>query len=263
MTEFEADLKDAEEFEKKQEAISKVGAFVPPESTYEDWTGGKYATRCLGKNTPCSLVQTSNPDDSSSDDDSDEDDSMQLMMHRDWKFSLGDMQEHRYSNPEVWEEDKVPHESTAHIEDVHKLVYEHFDPNMQPKDLDGPPSRQTGDFKSAWAIHEEQEEADHKAMMEAYSRPYKTVSERLIDDWTGHDFAKYWKTYGKPDPEQPPIAEKLNENGYSTGEPFHKPRPEPKEDEATFVQDGDPTREWRFSMGDMQEHKYANQDAWE
>lgn len=114
---------------------------------------------------------------------------------------------------------------------MHKIVYEHFDPNMKPKDLDGPASHQTGDFKSAWAIHEEQEEAAHKAMMEAHSRPYKPVPDALIDDWTGTHFVKNWKTYGQPS-EDPPVAEKLNDRGFSTGEPFHKPRSEAKENDA-------------------------------
>lgn len=64
------------------------------------------------------------------------------------------MQEHKYANQNAWEQGGIPHHATAPIEDVHKIVYEHFDPNMKAKDLDGPAAAKTGDFKSAWALHE-------------------------------------------------------------------------------------------------------------
>ena len=77
---------------------------------------------------------------------------------------------------------------------------------MKSKDLDGPASHKTGEFKSAWLIHEQEEEAAHKAMMEAYERPYKPVQDSLLNDWTGHRYGKYWATYGEETP-IPPVAE--------------------------------------------------------
>ena len=260
---------DAEEEKKLEEARQKI-AFVPPPSTYEDWTGTKYATthRCFGK--PCeTFVQIQQPDDSESSESEDEDDSLQVQTNREWKFNLGDVQEHKYANQKAWTEGELPHELTAPIDDVHKLVFDHFDPDMKPKDLDGPATNTTGDFKSVWAQHEEAEEAAHKAMMEAYSRPYKTVREALIDDWTGTKFAENWKTFGQPDPDAPaPTAQKLTEDGKSTGIPFHKPPKaadeEDKKEESTFLQtEPKKAREWTFNLGDMQEHKYGNGNAWE
>ena len=56
-------------------------------------------------------------------------------------------------------------------------------------------------------------------MMEAYERPYKTVREALIDDWTGHKYARYWEKFGEEYP-QPAVAEELDERGFPTGRPF-------------------------------------------
>ena len=92
---------------------------------------------------------------------------------------------------------------------------------MKSKDLDGPASHKTGEFKSAWLIHEQEEEAAHKAMMEAYERPYKPVQDSLLNDWTGHRYGKYWATYGEETP-IPPVAEVLDDNGYSLGKRVFK-----------------------------------------
>jgi hypothetical protein len=104
-------------------------------------------------------------------------------------------------------------------------------------------------------------------MMEAYERPYKPVPDSLLDDWTGHRFGKYAMTYGEEVP-VPPVAQVLDENGYSKGVRFFKEKePEAKPDEessdSTFVQAApaqslsEAEREWHFNLGDMQEHKYG------
>ena len=122
------------------------------------------------------------------------------------------MQEHKYHNQDAWKEGALPHAKTSHLEDVHHIVYEHFDPDMKPKNLDGDSkSNQTGDFKSAWAIQEEKDEAEHKAMMDAGLGAHKEVPHALVDDWTGHKYGKYWESYGKEP--FPPVAKKLDKTG--------------------------------------------------
>jgi len=80
-----------------------------------DWTGHKYVTthKCFGH--PCKkdegLVQlNSSPDFKSG------------------TYHVGDMQEHRYSNPASWMEGGYPFEAAEDKENIHKFVYERFDP---------------------------------------------------------------------------------------------------------------------------------------
>jgi hypothetical protein len=42
-------------------------------------------------------------------------------------FSLGDLQEHRYSNPMVWEKDAVPHYVYARREHPALIISDRFD----------------------------------------------------------------------------------------------------------------------------------------
>ena len=122
-----------------------------------------------------------------------------------WSFKLGDLQEHKYDNPDAWTETGIPHADTDPIENVHGLVMGHFRPDhVAYEDDHGNTAAKSGDFMSAWAIHEEQERQEHREMLEAYSRPYKPVPDQLIDDWTGTKYGKYWTTYGEAP--YPPVA---------------------------------------------------------
>ena len=135
---------------------------------------------------------------------------------RQWSFNLGDLQEHKYSNPDVWskeEDELVPHKDTAEVEDVHKLVIDHFNPDHAPYEDDhGKVAAKEGDFMTDWAVHEEAERQEHSAMLEAYSRPYKEVPSQLVDDWTATRYGKHWRTYGEAP--WPPVAEALDERGF-------------------------------------------------
>lgn len=173
--------------------------------------------------------------DSSSSSGDDEDDSLKVVMNVNvnqdnvaqpeeavaapaqpniWSFNLGDLQEHKYNKPEVWTEDGPTHAETEPIENVHDIVIGHFRPDHTPyEDDQGNTSKHKGDFMSAHAIHEEEDRAEHREMLEAYTRPYKPVPDQLVDDWTATRYGKYWYTYGEAP--YPPYAEDLDERGFT------------------------------------------------
>jgi hypothetical protein len=141
---LEAELKDAAE--KK--------AFAPPFHTYEDWTGHRFVACPFGDDCE-DLVQIH--DDDSENNNGDEDDSAVVQTEpRMWSFKLGDLQEHKYDNPDAWTETGIPHADTDPIENVHGLVMGHFRPDhVAYEDDHGNTAAKSGDFMSAWAIHEE------------------------------------------------------------------------------------------------------------
>lgn len=87
-------------------------------------------------------------------------------------FNVGDLQEHRYSNPHNWVEGKVPHSEHAARENIHKLVYDRFDPTQMR-------------FKSEleWRVDRERELERH--LQEQANKPAFKVPDSMIDDWTG------------------------------------------------------------------------------
>lgn len=52
-------------------------------------------------------------------------------------YKLGDLQEHKYTNQKAWIPGALSHADTDTIENVHTIVYDHFDPDK-------------GDFKGGW-----------------------------------------------------------------------------------------------------------------
>jgi hypothetical protein len=90
-----------------------------PESVVNDWTGSKYTTThrcfghpCEGDPLPTSLIQI---------------DSDSPKQFKSGTFNLGDLQEHRYSNPHNWIDGKVPHEVHEDKENVNRIITARFD----------------------------------------------------------------------------------------------------------------------------------------
>lgn len=49
-----------------------------------------------------------------------------------WKdglYEMGDLQEHKYANPNAWVPGALPHSDYDKIENLHTLIYDHFDPH--------------------------------------------------------------------------------------------------------------------------------------
>jgi len=114
----------------------------------------------LRSSYPSGLVQM-REDDS---EDEDEDDEMQIFLNKfsihpsnqqklyilsqnkgKWQeglFHMGDLQEHKYQNPQAWVPGALPYTDYDKIENLHSLIYDHFDPHQ-------------GRFKSDYEVQEE------------------------------------------------------------------------------------------------------------
>jgi hypothetical protein len=58
---------------------------------------------------------------------------------------------------------------------------------------------------SPWVVRDRKEKEEQKKIDEINSYPYKPVSDKLIDDWTGDKWARNVLTYGRePYPPYPP-----------------------------------------------------------
>lgn len=61
-------------------------------------------------------------------------------------FHMGDLQEHKYPNPQAWVPGALPHSDYDKIENLHSLIYDHFDAH-------------NGRFKSDFEVQEEAADA--------------------------------------------------------------------------------------------------------
>jgi len=43
-------------------------------------------------------------------------------------FHMGDLQEHKYNNPNAWIPGAMPHADYDGVENLHSIIYDHFDP---------------------------------------------------------------------------------------------------------------------------------------
>jgi hypothetical protein len=126
----------------------------------DDWPGTRYTTThaCFGK--PC------------------EKDLVELSDNSGWKegtFKMGDMQEHKYSNPNAWKAGALPHAKTEAIENIHQIVSRYYDANTQR-------------FKHPTEVeHAAAESSDKAEKAAAMGAPY-VVPESVLDDWTGQRF---------------------------------------------------------------------------
>jgi len=41
---------------------------------------------------------------------------------------MGDLQEHKYNNPNAWIPGAMPHADYDGVENLHSIIYDHFDP---------------------------------------------------------------------------------------------------------------------------------------
>lgn len=180
-----------------------------------DWTGHRFVTthRCFGE--PCpkdkgSLVQMA---DDESESSGDEDDEQQIFLNKfnlhphnlaqsgsKWEegiFEMGDLQEHKYGNPAAWVPGALPHADYDGVENLHSIIYDHFDPSQ-------------GRFRSEYEVQDQAQRAEsHKEYLTA-AKPKFKVPEHAIDDWTGTKWARNWKTFGVE--EHPPEAKTREEN---------------------------------------------------
>lgn len=101
----------------------------------DDWTGTRFTTshRCFGGPCPEALVQLDSEGPAEAK-----------------VFKVGDLQEHRYSNPKAWKQGAWPAKETEAIENVGRLVDSHYDTTQ-------------GRFKSHWEVLREQEIASNAA----------------------------------------------------------------------------------------------------
>lgn len=92
----------------------------------DDWTGHRYVTshRCFGSECKSDLkkagllVQTN-------DDERVED--FGGIKFDVGTYHVGDLQEHKYTNPKAWVADSLPHKDTVDKEEIHKFVYDRYD----------------------------------------------------------------------------------------------------------------------------------------
>ena len=112
----------------------------------DDWTGEKYVTThqcygapCKNQPPPTSLAQS-------------------RAEPKVQAFKIGDMQEHRYPFAKAWKKDAWSASETDHLENIGKIVQEHWDPKNQK-------------FKSHWQVLNDREEAEQNAREEASRRP--------------------------------------------------------------------------------------------
>lgn len=191
---------DAELDAKLQKTWDETKAFKVTDGMINDWTGHRFVTthRCFGE--PCpkdkeSFVQVLDDDS----EDSDEDDEMQVFINKfnlhpqklaqgksRWEeglYSMGDLQEHKYANPNAWIPNALPHSDYDKIENLHSLIYDHFDPHK-------------GRFKSDYEVQEDAANAESKKEYLTAAEPLFNVPEHLVNDWTGDRWAKNVHTWG-------------------------------------------------------------------
>jgi hypothetical protein len=99
-------------------------------------------------------------------------------------YRIGDMQEHRYSNQKAWAPGAWPHDRTVHLENIHEIVANHFDP-------------ETGRFKSPLELQAERERREDQELDAKSKVPAFKVDDRMIDDWTGDRHTENWECFGK------------------------------------------------------------------
>ena len=109
-------------------------------------------------------------------------------------FKLGDLPEHRYSNPMNWEKGGVPHDVHARQENPGLIVGDTFDVDQKR-------------FLTPYEIMDRDTKKFNKEQNEKADRPAFVVKDRYIDDWTGTKWAKHPYTYGVEP--WPPVAEAL------------------------------------------------------
>jgi len=107
---------------------------------------------------------------------------------------MGDMQEHKYKKQRAWKKGAMPHKETKAIEDTMSIIKANFD-------------AKAGVFKSEWAVLDEKEKAETAKALALAGQKYKPFPRDIDNDWTGHKYAVYWKTYGQG----PALAQKQQE----------------------------------------------------
>jgi len=155
---------DAEQDAKLQETWDKTKAFQVTDGMIDDWTGHRFVTthRCFGE--PCpkdkgSFVQMA---DDESESSGDEDDEQQIFLSKfnlhphnlaqsgsKWEegiFEMGDLQEHKYGNPQAWVPGALPHADYDGVENLHSIIYDHFDPSV-------------GRFRSEYEVQDQAQKA--------------------------------------------------------------------------------------------------------
>lgn len=180
----------------------------------DDWTGHKYITshRCFGSPCPKDLIQMRDEDTS----DEDEDDEQQVFLNKfnlhpthlaqtkgasknGWQeglFHMGDLQEHKYNNPNAWIPGAMPHADYDGVENLHSIIYDHFDPKE-------------GRFLSDHEVQHRADVSENEKEYAAANSPRFTVPGHVIDDWTGERWAKNIYSYGiEP---HPPVDVKTKE----------------------------------------------------
>lgn len=70
-----------------------------------------------------------------------------------------------------------------------------------------------GELLSPWIVRDRKEKEEQRKIDEINSYPYKPVSDKLIDDWTGDKWAKNVLTYGREP--YPPYAPNWKKNKLS------------------------------------------------
>mmetsp|Transcript_42010 Transcript_42010/g.64337 ORF Transcript_42010/g.64337 Transcript_42010/m.64337 type:complete len:136 (+) Transcript_42010:862-1269(+) len=118
---LEIEAEKAADEEKRQEEAAKKPAFKVPDSVVDDWTGHKYTTthRCFGH--ACK-------EDKGFLQLQDEQPTHPKIDVKEGSYNVGDLQEHRYPYQVAWKEGGFPHEVAKDIENVHKMIYDRFDP---------------------------------------------------------------------------------------------------------------------------------------
>jgi len=98
-------------------------------------------------------------------------------------FKIGDMQEHRYPYAKAWKANGWSHDDTKHIEDIHGLIFNHYEPT-------------TGRFKSPYELAWEHDMAEEAALEANKNKPAFKVPDSVINDWTGQKFVDNMPCYG-------------------------------------------------------------------
>lgn len=94
------------------------------------------------------------------------------------------MQEHRYTNQKAWAPGAWPSLQTEHLENIHEIVANHYDPESRR-------------FKSPLELQAQRERREEKEVPKAF-----TVDDRMIDDWTGEKHMETFReTLKKPEQE--------------------------------------------------------------
>lgn len=127
-TQFEVDEEIAAEEEKKLQETYEKPAFKVQDWMLDDWTGHRYVTshRCYGHECKSDLkkngmlMQINNQDDERVEE-------LGGIKFDVGTYKIGDLQEHKYTNPKAWVEGSLPHKDTVDKEEIHKFVYDRYD----------------------------------------------------------------------------------------------------------------------------------------